>query len=53
MKGGLYREAFDRALAENPQKPKKKILVALARRATKLMFSVARDRRLYTPDGPK
>ena len=52
-RGGIFREAFTRALAENPQKPKKKILIGIARQATRLMFSVARERRLYTPERPQ
>jgi transposase len=49
---GLYRERYLNALALNPQKPKKKILIAIARDAARMMFSIARNQRLYTPERP-
>ena len=52
-KGGLYRAEFERALRANPKTPKKKLLVAIARKAARLMFRIARDRRLYTPEPPR
>lgn len=49
--GGPFRAEFDRLLARNGGR-KKKALVAIMRSALKLWFSVARDRRMYTPDPP-
>jgi transposase len=53
MRGGMYHQRFARAVAANPQKPKKKILIALARDAARMMFSVAKERRLYSAIPPR
>jgi len=52
-RGGLFRADYERALAANPGTPKKKILVAIARKAVRLMFSLARERRLYSVEPPR
>lgn len=49
---GIYRAAYDRLLARMGKQYAKKALVALSRDALKLMFSVARDRRTWTPEPP-
>ena len=51
-KDGMFREYYDRCVAANPQKPAKKILIAIARDAARMMFSIAKERRLYTPTAP-
>ncbi len=51
-KDGMFREYYDRCVAANPQKPAKKILIAIARDAARMMFSIAKERRLYTPAAP-
>ncbi len=52
-RGGLFRAEYERALERNPNTPKKKVLVALARKATRLMFALAKERRLYTMEPPR
>lgn len=49
--GGLFREEYDALMARNGGKAHK-ALVAIARRALRVMFAVARDRRPWTPEPP-
>jgi transposase len=49
--GGIFRKEFDALMARNGGKPHK-ALVAIARRALRVMFAVARDRRPWTPAPP-
>ena len=49
--GGIFRKEFDALMARNGAKPHK-ALVAIARRALRIMFAVARDRRPWTPVPP-
>lgn len=49
---GMYAEAYRRMLANNGGR-KLSALVALGRRGLRLMYSIARNRRLYTPEPPK
>lgn len=50
---GMYKADYERALQANPSTPKKKVLVGIARKATRLMFSLAKDRRLYAVEPPR
>ncbi len=50
-KGGLFRAEYDALMARNGGKPHK-ALVAIARRLLRIMFSVARNRRPWTPEPP-
>lgn len=50
---GIFRAEFERALRANPKAPKKKILVGFARKATRMMFSLAKNRRLYCQEPPR
>jgi len=50
--GGIYRAEYQRHLASNGGIGKK-ALVAVSRKALCMMFAVAKDRRLYTPEPPK
>lgn len=49
--GGLYRAEYEQLLSRNAGR-KRKALVAVMRSALKLWFSIARDRRLFTPEPP-
>ena len=49
---GLFRQEYEALLERNGHKPIK-ALAAVMRSALKLMFSVARDRRTFTPEPPK
>jgi transposase len=51
QKRGVFRDEYVAMVARNGGK-KKKALVAISRRALRLMFSIARDRRPFTPEGP-
>jgi transposase len=48
----LFRAEYDRLMARNGGKPQK-ALVAIARRALRIMFAVAKDRRCWTPEPPR
>jgi transposase len=48
---GIFREQFIAMLGRNGGK-KKKAIVALSRYMLRLMYSVAKERRLYTPEAP-
>jgi transposase len=52
-KNGIFRAERDRALKANPKTPKKKVLIAVARKALRLMFNIAYERRLYTKEPPR
>lgn len=49
---GMFRMDYERLLVNNGGR-KIPALVAISRKAVKLMFRIARDRRLYTPEPPK
>jgi len=49
--GGLFRQEYEALLERNGHKPIK-ALAAVMRSALKLMFSIARDRRTFTPEPP-
>lgn len=51
-KGGIYRAQYER-LREHNGDIGTKALVAISRKALGLMFSLAKNRRLYTPQPPK
>ena len=50
---GIFKREYERALEANPKTPKKKLLVAIARKSVRLMFSVARNRRSFTQEPPR
>ena len=50
---GVYRAYMERALRKNPKTPKKKVLVAIAREATRMMFKIALERRPFTAEVPR
>ncbi len=50
-KGRMFRPEYDRLMARNGGKAHK-ALIAIARRALRIMFSVARSRRIWTPEPP-
>ena len=50
---GVYRAYMERALRKNPKTPKKKVLVAIAREATRMMFKIALERRPFTAEAPR
>lgn len=49
---GIFRDTYDRILANNGGR-KMPALAAISRRALRLMFRVARERRLYTMAPPR
>jgi hypothetical protein len=51
-KDGIYRAEYERGLARNP-KLAKKVLVGISRKALRMMFRVASERRLYSLEAPK
>ena len=51
-KDGIYRTEYERGLARNPKLPKK-VLVGISRKALRMMFRVAAERRLYSLEAPK
>ena len=50
--GGLFRAEYERLLANGKSATKKKAVVAVSRSGLKLLWSVARDQRLFTPEPP-
>ena len=50
---GIFRAERDRALRANPKTPKKKVIIAVARKGMRLMFNIAYNRRLYTTEPPR
>jgi transposase len=51
-KDGIYRAEYERGLARNPNLSKK-VLVGISRKALRMMFRVAYERRLYSVEAPK
>jgi transposase len=49
---GLFRAEYERLLARNGGQ-KMRAVVAVSRSALRLLFSIARDRRLFTPEPPR
>ncbi|MGD0992004.1 MAG: IS110 family transposase [Gemmatimonadales bacterium] len=48
---GPFRAEYDRLMARNGGQPHK-AFIAIARRALRMMFAVARERRAWTPEAP-
>lgn len=50
--GGLYRAEYEALVARNGGR-KRKALVAVMRSSLRLWYSIARDRRMFTPEPPR
>lgn len=50
--GGLFRAEYERLLAHGKATTKKKAVVAVSRSGLKLLWSIARDLRVFTPEPP-
>jgi transposase len=51
-RGGLFRTEYEGLLARGKSETKKKAVVAVSRSAVRLLFSIARDRRMFTVRPP-
>jgi transposase len=51
--GGLFRAEYERLLARGKAATKKKAVVAVSRSGLKLLWSIARDQRVFTPQPPQ
>ncbi len=49
---GIYRERFDRLVNEQ-KRPKKQAIVQIMRPALRMLYSIARDERDYSPEAPR
>ncbi len=51
--GGLFRAEYERLLANGKSTTKKKAVVAVSRSGLKLLWSIARDQRVFTREPPE